>query len=78
MVTPTKELGGRVHPLTGRHVHYVACDVRSVWGKTDPREVEDFGWFDLEELAEHIPEGVWEPVQAYLDRALIQESPSPR
>lgn len=70
VVTPTKELGGRVHPLTGRLIHYVACDVRCVGGGTDSREVEDFGWFDLQELAGHIPEGVWEPVQAYLDGCL--------
>lgn len=70
LVEPVESLGGRVHPQTGRHIYYVACDPRSVWGRTDSREVEDFGWFDRQELAEHIPEGVWEPVQAYLDGVL--------
>lgn len=63
-------LGDRIHPLTGRHIYYVACEVRGVVGRTDPREVEDFGWFGLKELAEHIPDGVWEPVQDYLDDVL--------
>lgn len=78
LVVPVQELGGRVHPQTGRLIHYVACDVRSVWGRTDAREVEDFGWFGLEELAAHIPEGVWEPVQAYLDGVLTEKTPFPR
>lgn len=71
LVDPVGCLGGRVHPQTGRHIYYVACTVRSIWGKTDPREVEDFGWFGLDELAEHIPEGVWDPVQEYLDGVLM-------
>jgi len=70
VVEPVAELGDRLHPATGRRIHYVACNALSAWGRTDPREVEDFGWFDLTELAERIPDGVWEPVQAYLDTAL--------
>lgn len=70
LVEPVQCLGSRLHPQTGRHIYYVACSVRSVQGKTDAREVEDFGWFSLEELAAHIPDGVWEPVQEYLDGVL--------
>lgn len=70
VVDPVVCLGGRVHPQTGRHISYVACSVRSVWGRTDAREVEDFGWFGLKELAAHTPDGVWEPVQDYLDGVL--------
>lgn len=70
MVVADREIGSRIHPQTGRRIHYVACAARSVWGRTDPREVEDFGWLGLKELAEHIPEGVWEPVQKYLDGVL--------
>lgn len=69
-VTATRTLGQRNHPQTGRRIHYIACAARSAWVNPDPREVEDFGWFGLEELAERTPEGVWEPVQAYLDEIL--------
>lgn len=70
LVEPVAKVGDRIHPQTGRRIHYVACTVRGVVAKTDPREVEDFGWFDRRELAEHIPDGVWAPVQVYLDRFL--------
>lgn len=70
VVEPVGVLGDRLHPLTGRHIHYVACKAVGVWGKTDPREVEDFGWFGREELARVITEGVYAPVQTYLDEVL--------
>lgn len=73
LVEPIQCLGGRVHPQTGRHIYYVACTVRGVTGRVDSREVEDFGWFSLKELAEHIPGGVWDPVQGYLDGVLDPE-----
>jgi 8-oxo-dGTP diphosphatase len=71
LVSATRTLGARTHPDTGRLIHYVACDVRGVVGKTDPREVEDFGWFDVKALVEHIPEGVYAPVMKYLDGVLV-------
>lgn len=64
-------LGSRVHPDTGREMHYVACDV--VEGEAmvaDTDELAEVAWVALDELPEYVPYGLFEPVQAYLDDAL--------
>lgn len=70
LVEAVRVLGARLHPQTGRHIHYVACKAVSVTGMTDSREVLDFAWADAGELAERIPGGIYRPVQDYLDTAL--------
>ena len=71
VVAPVKELGQRVHPRTGRTMIYVAC--RLVEGSArvaDDDELMDLTWSPRDRLAEYVPYGFYDSVQAYLDRAL--------
>ncbi|MCD0446259.1 NUDIX hydrolase [Glycomyces sp. A-F 0318] len=75
VVEAVAELGQRLHPVTGRQMHYVAC--RSVAGAAAaaaPREIAAAAWCDREALAARIPDGVFAPVAAYLDRTLRRQS----
>ncbi|WP_029181903.1 NUDIX hydrolase [Streptomyces globisporus] len=70
-VAPQKSLGHRVHPLTGREIHYIAC--RSVGDEATVAsvgEVADTVWVTLGEIPQYVPYGLFEPVQRYLDAAL--------
>lgn len=65
-------LGERVHPNTGRRMLYVACEV--VDGEAyvaDPEELKAVAWVRAEGLAGYVPYGFYEPVQEYLDTALV-------
>jgi 8-oxo-dGTP diphosphatase len=71
VVTSSKVLGERVHPVTGRTMVYVACDVVSgeaVVG--DPDELAEFVWAPRTDLPTLVPHGFFAPVQRYLDTAL--------
>ena len=66
-----RNLGQRVHPATGRTMHYVACDVVSGDASvTDEEELEDFAWATLGQLPDYVPYGLFEPVQQHLDNVL--------
>jgi 8-oxo-dGTP diphosphatase len=70
-VADSKVLGERVHPATGRTMIYVACDL--VEGDTrvaDDEKLSEFAWLKRGELAEYVPYGFFEPVQAHLDAVL--------
>lgn len=70
-VAPTEVIGERVHPTTGRHMVYLAC--RVVSGSpylADAEELAELAWCRLDQLADFIPHGLFEPVQDYLDAAL--------
>lgn len=70
-VVETEVLGGRVHPVTGRTMVYVACD--TVSGKAavvDDEELVELAWAEHGQLGEYVPYGFFEPVQQYLDSAL--------
>jgi 8-oxo-dGTP diphosphatase len=70
-VAETKVLGERVHPVTGRTMIYVACDVVKGEARVvDEDELADFVWSDRERLATYVPYGFYEPVQRHLDNAL--------
>lgn len=72
LVTVRSVLGQRVHPMTGREMHYVAC--RPVGGETviaSPDEVADLVWAAHDEIPQYVPYGLFEPVQDYLDTALL-------
>ncbi|MFD7682892.1 NUDIX hydrolase [Streptomyces sp. NPDC060187] len=72
VVEAASVLGGRVHPVTGWRVVYVACRLLSGEARAaSPREVAEVAWVGLEDLARLVPGGVFEPVQEYLDGALI-------
>src|SRR5262252_4510767 len=74
-VAPIAVLGERVHPATGRHMVYLACRVvRGSPHVADRDELVNVAWCRLEELADYIPLGVFQPVQAYLEAVL---SPTP-
>jgi 8-oxo-dGTP diphosphatase len=72
-VSPLHLLGERVHPVTGRRVVYVACELVSGTAHlASPREVAEVRWVDLGGLRELIPGRVYAPVQAWLDEVLDQ------
>lgn len=60
-------LGERVHPASGAHLIYVACDV--VAGTAHvvaPDEVDAVQWAAGGELSEYVPHGFYEPIEAHL------------
>ncbi|MEW5658319.1 NUDIX hydrolase [Streptomyces cinereoruber] len=66
-----RSLGERVHPQTGRHMSYVACEV--VGGEArvaDEEELAEFAWIRLDEIPDYVPWGLFGPVQEYLDETL--------
>jgi 8-oxo-dGTP diphosphatase len=67
-----RTLGERVHPNTGRHMTYVACEPIS--GEAfvgDEEEIAEVAWITHGEIAVYVPYGLFEPVQAYLDEVLV-------
>lgn len=72
-VTVLKLLGERVHPTTGRSMSYVACAVESGTPRVaDEEELAELAWVQHAQIPEHVPYGLFDPVQAYLDAALIR------
>ncbi|WP_256220765.1 NUDIX hydrolase [Streptomyces sp. CC53] len=72
LVTPQSVLGRRVHPMTGREIHYIAC--RPVGGEAviaSDDEVAGLAWAAHGEIPQYVPYGLFEPVQVYLDAALL-------
>lgn len=71
-VIPVGPLGQRVHPYTGRHLFYVACETAAVPG-TEPipvantREACAIVWSTHADLPVYVPHGFFAPVQAYVD-----------
>lgn len=64
-------LGRRVHPQTGREMVYTACTV--VDGEpsvVDAEEIAEVAWVKHSEIGEHVPRGLYPPVQEYLDQVL--------
>ena len=70
-VAPTEVIGERVHPTTGRQMVYLACTVVSgVPYVADAEELAELAWCRLDQLADLIPQGLFQPVRDYLDAAL--------
>ncbi|NXY98792.1 NUDIX hydrolase [Streptomyces sp. BR123] len=72
-VKAIKPLGERVHPQTGRHMSYVACEV--VGGEArvaDEEELAEVAWIPLDEIPTYVPWGLFGPVQEYLDETLAK------
>jgi 8-oxo-dGTP diphosphatase len=68
IVTATAVLGQRIHPNTGRTLVYVACDVLAgVPQIADDAELDASEWCDRAQLREHVPHGLYPPVQEYID-----------
>ncbi|QIP87607.1 NUDIX hydrolase [Streptomyces sp. Tu 2975] len=71
-VKAVRTLGDRVHPQTGRHMTYVACEV--VAGEAfvaDEEELAEVSWIRLEDIPTYVPWGLFPQVQAYLDETLV-------
>ncbi|MFD7185518.1 NUDIX hydrolase [Streptomyces sp. NPDC059904] len=70
-VEAVKVLGDRVHPKSKVPMHYVA--VRLVGGEAtvaDDEELDAVAWITHAEIADHVPYGLFKPVQEYLDGVL--------
>jgi len=72
-VRATRSLGRRLHPVTGRTMVYVACELVAGRARVmDAREVAEVAWCDSADLAECVPYPLFGRVQEYLDAALIE------
>jgi 8-oxo-dGTP diphosphatase len=72
-VAAVKVLGDRVHPKTGRHMAYVACELIDGEARVaDADELAEVVWAAHSDLPALVPYGLFEPVQAYLDQVLPQ------
>lgn len=71
-VRPTKRLGERLHPATGRTMVYVACEVLSGTAYVaDEEDLAEVAWCDRTTLALNVPSPLYGPVQDYLDAVLV-------
>lgn len=71
-VSAVELLGERVHPATGRLMSYTACEVLSGTAYVaDTEELAELAWVAHGEIPEYVPYGLFEPVQEYLDAALV-------
>jgi 8-oxo-dGTP diphosphatase len=70
-VEAERVLGERVHPKTGRAMVYVACKLLAGEAAVlDDEEIAEIAWVKHGDIPEHVPYGLFEPVQAHLDEAL--------
>ncbi|MFF5642992.1 NUDIX hydrolase [[Kitasatospora] papulosa] len=70
-VKAVRVLGDRVHPNTGVHMTYVACEAISGTAVVgDAEEIAEVAWVAHGEIPERVPYGLFPQVQAYLDEAL--------
>jgi 8-oxo-dGTP diphosphatase len=70
-VKAIRMLGDRVHPDTGRHMSYVACE--RVGGEArveDDDELAEVAWVRHADIPGLVPWGLFGPVQEYLDEVL--------
>lgn len=71
-VEPTRLLGSRVHPDTGRPIAYIACTATAGEAHTAaPEEVAEVAWLTLDDIPRLVPNGLYGPVQDYLDGSLM-------
>lgn len=67
-VTPVKNLGERMHPVTGRRMVYVACASEGGEARlVDVDELADLAWCTRDDLPAYVPDGFFPAVQDYLD-----------
>lgn len=65
-VAPTRTLGERIHPATGRRIAYVACEPTGGTARAAAElEVAEVRWCTLAEADELAP-GMFPPVREYL------------
>lgn len=72
-VEAERVLGERVHPKTGRAMVYVACKLLAGEAQVlDDDEIAEIAWVKHSQISDHVPYGLFEPVQAHLDGALAR------
>ena len=68
-VRPVQVLGERVHPDTGAHLVYVACEVIAGTARlASAGELDAVEWVPVGNLGGYAPPGFFEPVGVYLGR----------
>ncbi|KNE78842.1 MULTISPECIES: NUDIX hydrolase [Streptomyces] len=71
-VAAVKLLGERIHPKTGRLMSYTACElVGGTAHVADTDELAELSWVAHGEISQYVPYGLFEPVQDYLNTALL-------
>lgn len=71
-VKAVQVIGARIHPDTGADMTYVACEL--VGGEArvaDADELAEVAWLTHGQIPEHVPWGLYPPVQVYLDETLV-------
>ncbi|HZU16173.1 MAG TPA: NUDIX domain-containing protein [Candidatus Dormibacteraeota bacterium] len=77
-VAVERRLGERIHPVTRRHMVYLACTVLAGEARLiDHEELAELAWCTLAEVIERAAPagGLYPPVQEYLERALTRAQP---
>jgi 8-oxo-dGTP diphosphatase len=69
-VRARRVLGERVHPASGSHLIYVACDVVAGTARVVADEVDAVQWAADGELSAYVPHGFYEPIEAHLRQVL--------
>lgn len=70
-VKAVRLLGQRVHPKTQREMSYTACEpVAGEAHVADADELDAVAWVAHSELADYVPYGLFDAVQAHLDEVL--------
>ncbi|GAA3689414.1 hypothetical protein GCM10022204_00120 [Microlunatus aurantiacus] len=70
-VTPVESLGERVHPITGRRMHYFACTPDDGTPEVrDTDEIAELAWVSRSQVSELVPGGFFDKVEQYLAQAL--------
>ncbi|MEV0537068.1 NUDIX hydrolase [Kitasatospora sp. NPDC050463] len=71
VVRAVRRLGERVHPMTVRAMSYSACEVVSGTAiVAAPDELAELAWITHTKIAEYVPYGLFEPMQAHLDQVM--------
>ncbi|MGY4930344.1 NUDIX hydrolase [Streptomyces sp. 900116325] len=72
-VKSVRVLGDRVHPNTGVHMTYVACEpISGEAGIGDEDEIAEVAWLSHGQIPDYVPYGLFPQVQAYLDETLVR------
>jgi 8-oxo-dGTP diphosphatase len=67
-VMACRVLGERVHPVTGKRITYIACDVIAGTARAAARrEIDVVRWVPFSEVRAYVPGGLYVAVQEYLD-----------
>ena len=71
-VAAAKRLGERSHPMTGRTMIYVACDVLAGQAHITDDELDAVEWCDRATLATYVPSPLFGPVQDHISAAVAR------